>query len=129
MGIDRGGPWYHGSPIRLELLLSESMVTPFRKVAKAFAHKPPRVSMSDDCTDVTHNGTLPGFLYVISEDVAAYDIIELPGTAGTHWVIQRDLRVDFVAELPITDPPLLSDEEIECLKKDAPDGQTGFLSR
>ena len=123
------GPWYHGSPLRLKQLRKGSVVTPFREVAKAFAHKPPRVSMSDNYSVVKHNGEVPGFLYVISEDVAAGDILEMPGTDSTHWVNQRNLQVELVCELPVSDPPLLTEEELAELRKDRPDGQTGFTSR
>lgn len=99
------GPWYHGSPFELTMLSKGSVVTPFKEVAKAFSHKLPMVSMSDNYSLVKHNGEVPGFLYVISEDVAAGDILEMPGTDSTHWVIQRDVGVELLSELPVSDPP------------------------
>jgi len=109
------------------MLSKGSVVTPFKEVAKAFSHKPPMVSMSDDYGVVKHNGEVTGFLYVIS-DAAPGDVVEMPGTDSTHWVIQRDMEVEFLGELPISDPPLLTEEEIAELRKDRPDGQTGFVS-
>ena len=118
------GPWYHGSPFKLTLLSKGSVVTPFKEVAKAFSHKPPRVSMSDDYSIVKHDGELPGFLYVLV-NVMPGDVVEMPGTDSTHWVIQRDMGVELLAELPVNDPPLLTDEEIAEARKDPP----GFTSR
>ena len=119
------GPWYHGSPFELTMLSKGSVVTPFKEVAKAFSHKPPMVSMSDDYGIVKHNGKLQGFLYVISGNVAPGDILEMPGTDSTHWVIQRDMEVELLGELPVSNPPLLTEEEIAKLSKDRP----GFTSR
>lgn len=128
METNHSGPWYHGSPFKLTMLSKGSVVTPFKEVAKAFSHKPPRVSMSDDYSIVKHNGEVPGFLYVLA-NVTPGDVQEMPGTDSTHWVIQRDLGVEFLAELPVTEPPLLTEEEIAQLRKDRPDGQTGFSCR
>ena len=118
------GPWYHGSPFELTMLSKGSVVTPFEEVAKAFSHKPPMVSMSDDYSIVKHNGKLPGFLYLLT-DAAPGDVLEMPGTDSTHWVIQRDLRVELLAELPVSDPPLLTEEETVEMGKDP----HGFTSR
>jgi len=130
-GLNLPGPWYHGSPQRLCILRKGSWVTPFKEVAKAFSHKPSLMSLSDDCGAVSHDGSLPGFLYVIGETVGAGDVSELPGTAHTHWKTQRDLRVDLVAELPASDPPLLTPEEIADMKKRDPEAgkRIGFISR
>jgi len=81
--------------------------------------------MSDDYGVVKHNGELPGFFYVISEDVTPGDILEMPDTDSTHWVVQRDLQVELICELPVDDPPLLTDEEIIELSKDP----HGFTAR
>lgn len=124
MESDHSGPWYHGSPFELTALSEGSVVSPFKEVAKAFSHKPPTVSMSDDYSIVRHNGELPGFLYVLA-DAAPGDVVEMPGTDSTHWVIQRDMQVELLAELPVTDPPLLTEEEIAEARKDPP----GFTSR
>ncbi|MHB0937958.1 MAG: hypothetical protein ACYC6A_16340 [Armatimonadota bacterium] len=106
-------PWYHGSPHELAVLRAGSWVTPFKEVAKAFSHKPVTISASDDYQQVTHDGTVPGFLYRVAEPIGPEDIAELPGTARTHWQTRRDLKVELVAELPITDPPQITAEERE----------------
>jgi hypothetical protein len=129
---DYNEPWYHGSPEKLTFLRAGSWVTQFRELAKGFSHKPVepvdfRISMDDDCRSVRHNGTRQGFLYQISEAVGPDDVTYLPNTARTHWQTQRELQVRLLAELPIDDPPQLTDEEIEDLRKIAPDGTTGFI--
>ena len=67
-----------------------SWVTPFREFAKAFSHKPTRVSASgDDLANVRHDGKVAGFLYVVAETLADQDLEELPGTDQTHWKTTR----------------------------------------
>jgi hypothetical protein len=107
------------------------MVTPLRELAKAFAHKPTLLSISDGGKRARHNGTEPGFLYVVAEDLAPADLVPLPGTDETHWEIQRHVRVALVQELPVSDPPQLTDEETAALRREqALAGvETGFLSR
>lgn len=120
--------WYHGSPKRLAALRKGSWVTPFKELAKAFAHKPTLISQSDDGQTVKHNGRLRGFLYVVSEPVGPEDVSYLPDTGQTHWQTQRDLQVALVAELPLDDPPQLSEAEIAELGKRLPEGRTGYRS-
>ena len=118
-------PWYHGSPQRLTVLAKGSWVTQFGEVAKAFSHKPSVMSLADDCQTVKHNGMLPGFLYVIAETVAAEDVSVLPGTAETHWQTQRDLRLELVAELSVSEPPVLTQEEVTHMKREHPEMERG----
>jgi hypothetical protein len=125
---DYSEPWYHGSPQELDILREGSWVTQFQEIAKAFSHKPSLMSFGDDeCRAVKHNGVLPGRLYTIAEEIGPDDVSYLPNTAGTHWQTQRDLRVRLVAELPVDDPPLLSEEEISELRKVMPEGTTGMI--
>ena len=105
-------PWYHGSPAKLNLLRNGSMVTPFEAVAKAFSHKPTLLAIPEGMESVKHNGEVPGYLYVVSEEVAADDLRLLADTGETHWETQRDLRVDLIAEVPIDDPPMLIGDEL-----------------
>lgn len=121
-----GTRWYHGSPERLTLLRKGSWVTPFKELAKAFAHKPTLISQSDDGRTVKHNGQLRGFLYVVSEPVGPQDVSYLPDTGQTHWQTQRDLQVTLLAELPLDDPPQLSAAEIAALRRHLPEGSTGY---
>ncbi|MHB9107151.1 MAG: hypothetical protein ACYDCO_08870 [Armatimonadota bacterium] len=111
--IDYSTPWYHGSPDELAVLRAGSWVTPFKELAKAFSHKPTTISMSDDFQRLTHDGELPGFLYRIAEPVGPDALTVLPGTGQTHWQTQRDLKIELIAALPITDPPQITAEERE----------------
>ena len=124
---DYSGPWYHGSPERLTVLREGSMVTPFKEVAKAFSHKPSTLSLGDNVENVKHNGQLVGYLYVVSETVGPEDLACLEGTAETHWEVKRDLVLRCEAELPVDDPPQLTEEELAELRKANPEGKTGFF--
>ena len=124
---DYNAPWYHGSPDRLTVLRAGSWVTHFKEVAKAFSHKPPLISLDYDCQVVKHNGQLPGFLYKVAERISAEDVTYLRDTAQTHWQTSRDLRIELVAELPVTDPPLLTAAEVAEMRKHVPEGTTGFF--
>ena len=123
------GPWYHGSPVVLSVLSKGSMVTPFVEIAKAFSHKPKLLSMSDDMRSVKHNGELPGFLYLVSEQVDVDDLVELQGTRQTHWEIRRDLRVELVEEVPVDDPPLLTGDALKRSEEAHSKLGTGFHER
>lgn len=124
---DYGAPWYHGSPEDIAVLREGSWVTQFEQMAKAFSHRPALMSLDDDCENVKHNGQWPGFLYVISEAVSPDDVTYLRDTAQTHWQTNRDLRVRLVAELPLDDPPQLSEQEIAELRKDIPEGTSEMI--
>lgn len=124
---DYSAPWYHGSPEKLNVLQKDSWVTQFKELAKAFSHKPSLISFGDDSQTVKHNGQQPGFLYIVSEAVGPDDVSYLRDTAQTHWQTQRDLQVDLVAELPVDDPPQLGEEAISAMRKEIPEGTTGFI--
>ena len=126
---DYNAPWYHGSPERLTVLRKGSWVTQFKEVAKAFSHRPSLMSLADDCQTVKHDGRVAGFLYTVAESVRPDDVSELPGTAHTHWQTERDLRVALIAELPVSDPPLLTADEISQLKEhpEIARGGSGFI--
>ena len=121
------GPWFHGSPEQLDILLSGSWVTPFRELAKAFSHKPTRITVSDDdFMIVRHDGKIPGFLYVVSELLDDQDLEELPNTDQTHWRTMRALKVKLVGEVPLVETERLSDAESADLAKRYPG--TGYWS-
>ena len=95
-----------------------SWVTPFREFAKAFSHKPTRVTASgDDLTKVRHDGKIAGFLYVVAEPLTDQDLEELPGADQTHWKIKRVLEVQLVEEVPLVETEMLSDAESATLAK------------
>ncbi|MHB1000779.1 MAG: hypothetical protein ACYC27_16175 [Armatimonadota bacterium] len=126
MGDDH---WYHGSPFKLCKLQKGSVVTPFKELAKAFSHKPTKVSMSHGCEVVKHNGTLPGYLYIIADSILPDEILEMPGTDGTHWLIERDMGLELLSELPISDPPQLTNEDIECMLDGREEDFTGYINK
>ena len=109
------------------MLRKGSWVTQFKELAKAFSHKPSLISFGEDSQTVTHNGQQPGFLYIVSETVGPDEVSYLRDTAQTHWQTQRDLPVRLVAELPVDDPPQLSEEAITEMRKKIPEGTTGFF--
>lgn len=123
---DGKAPWYHGSQQELTVLRKGSWVTQFVELAKAFSHRPSLISMGEGCRSVKHNGQAVGYLYEVAEDVGADDVWYHPNTAQTHWQTQRDLAIRLVGELPPDDPPQLTEEEIAELRKDVPEGSTGF---
>jgi hypothetical protein len=109
------------------VLRKESWVTQFKEVAKAFSHKASLISMGENCAHVTHNGQVIGYLHVVEETIGPDEVIYLRDTAQTHWQTQRDLRLRCVAELPLDDPPQLTEEEIKELRRKVPEGSTGFV--
>ncbi len=100
------GAWFHGSPLKLDVLASGSTVTRCRAAAEAFSHKPTWVSVGDEERPVTfeHNGVLPGYLYVVDEPVADGDLHPHPRSSfksgGLEWITDRPLRLRLLAELP-----------------------------
>lgn len=110
---DRGTQWFHGSPEKLETLFEGSMITPYKEVARAFSHKPSCISASDGYGVVKHNGSLPGYLYIVAEDLQKQDLALLPGTDNTHWQINRELRVELVEHVPIIEAELLTEQAVE----------------
>ncbi len=125
---DYTSPWYHGSSEQLTTLRTGSWVTQFKELAKAFSHRPTLISFGDDSQTVKHNGQQPGFLYVLAEAVGPEDVVYLPRTVQTHWQVKRDIQVALVAELPVEDPPQLSEEELAAMRREIPEGKTGFKS-
>ncbi len=104
-----------------------SWVTPFREFAKAFSHKPSRVTATgDDLANVRHDGKVAGFLYIVAEPLADQDLEELPGTEKTHWKTTRVVKVRLVGEVPLVETVMLSDAESAALAKSNPG--TGFWS-
>ena len=106
------GAWFHGSPLELQVLQAGSTITRCRPVAEAFSHKPRTVGISLGTRDrkptgpleVTHDGTLPGLLYVVDEPVGDEDVHPHPNSSFPHgaleWVTDRPLRLRLIARLP-----------------------------
>lgn len=118
-GVDYSKPWYHGSPLKLDVLRTGSTMTQWRDLARVFSHKPPIVSISDD-RRLQHNGTQPGCLYEIAEPVAAGDVEPHPRTTmspGDEWLTHRELRLRLIGETTVRPEEFLSDEDIEAIKR------------
>ena len=127
MSDQTGRRWFHGSPEELSTLRAGSWVTPFREFAKAFSHKPTRVTAAgDDVTNVRHDGKVASFLYIVAEPLVDQDLEELPGTEKTHWQAARVLKVRLVEEVPLVETEMLSEAESAASAKDYPG--TGFWS-
>ena len=117
--VDCSEPWYHGSPLKLDVLRAGSTVTQWRDLARVFSHKPAVVSISDD-RRLQHNGTQPGHLYEIAEPVTAEDVEPHPRTTmgpGDEWLTRRELRLRVIGETAVRSEELLSDEDIEAIKR------------
>ena len=120
-GIDYSKSWYHGSPLKLDVLRAGSTMTQWRDLARVFSHKPPMVSISDD-RRIQHNGTRPGYLYEVAEPVAPEDVEPHPCTTmgpGDEWLTHRELRLRLIAETTVRPEEFLSDEDIEAIKRRA----------
>ena len=93
--FDPGSPWYHGSPVELDSLRVGSTITQNETLARVFSHKPDLVTVSD-AGEIRHNGTQPGYMYLIAEDVRDGDVTPHPRTAmmpGEEWLTTRELSV------------------------------------
>ncbi len=101
-----GGPWYHGSNRLFDELVSDSTVTPWRELAAAFAHQPDLLSYDDDGR-IRNNGTEPGYLYVIAEEiVVGRDICPHPRTTmgeNVEFLTRRPLRLRLIERLAAPD--------------------------
>lgn len=113
------GIWYHGSPHKIDFLITGSTITQDINLAKVFSHKPTIVSTEDDGT-IKHNGLLRGYLYIIDEDVQEDDVIEHPRTTmqhGKEWLITRQLKLKQVETVELNMEEFLSNEDIRRLKE------------
>lgn len=108
------GAWFHGSPLRLEVLAAGSTVTRSRAVAEAFSHKPTCVGIEEgpDAACVCQNGQVAGLLYVVDEPISAADVRPHPSStyrAGLEWLTTRPLRLRLVARLSAAEPGCRAD--------------------
>ena len=104
------GAWFHGSPERLSVLRVGSTVTRSRPIAEAFSHRPTCLGYSLEAQgpQLCHNGALPGYLYVIAEEVAEADLHPHPNSSfpggGVEWLTDRPLRLEMIGEVPGGEP-------------------------
>ena len=100
------GLLFHGSPKKLDQLEKGNWVTFNKEVARALSHEPTRM-FTDTCfRTIKHNGVVPGFLYVIDEEVDDHELIEHPDKA--RWQTPRTLKIKLVEEVPIIESELLT---------------------
>ncbi len=89
--------WYHGSPFELTELRTGSTITRWRELAEAFSHKPTWLSYDTVGGNISHNGQVDGFLYVVDEPlIAGSDIYKHPHTSmddGVEWLTKRPVKV------------------------------------
>ena len=121
-------PWYHGSQRRLTTLRAGSSITQDRAVARAFSHRPSRVSLPGNGT-IKHDGTAPGYLYVVAEEVRSADGYPHPVNAGRwEWLTTRELRVELIEQTQVrADERLTDDEIVELRQKQAAAGALSFV--
>ncbi|MFW6281648.1 MAG: hypothetical protein ACOC1O_02485 [bacterium] len=111
--------WYHGSPLKLDIIKKGSTITPDKKLAEVFSHKPAIVMISDE-GEIKHNGKKKGYLYKIEEKVESSDVYPHPNTTmekGKEWLTNRELKVKLVKEVKIWGSDKLSKSEIKKLKE------------
>ena len=95
---DHRRPWYHGSQQPLTTLRAGSSITHHIAVARAFSHRPSLVSQAGDGT-VKHDGTTPGYLHVVAEEIRPEDIYPHPhpvNAARWEWLTRRAVRVQLL---------------------------------
>ncbi len=98
MKCDPDGTWYHGTPCQLKTLRVGSTITRNRDLARVFSHKPTLVSVSDG-RKIRHNGTRPGYLYRVVEEIRPCHVYPRPRSSmaeGQEWLTARELRVQLV---------------------------------
>ena len=118
--------WYHGSPYRIEILLSGSTITRDIELARVFSHKPQVVSLEDEpqvqsgIPRIRHNGQQKGLLYRIDEPVHPEDVIPHPHTSmapGLEWLTKRPLKLYLIGPVTIEPGELLNEDDIRKLMK------------
>ena len=117
--VDYAESWYHGSPLELTVLRVGSTITQKRDLARVFSHKPPIVSIEDDGS-LKHNGTQPGYLYVIDEVVQPGDVTPHPRTTmgpGDEWLTERELRVRLIGPTELRPEEMFTEAEMAVLRK------------
>jgi len=100
--INKDKPWYHGTNLVLDTLRAGSTITQWKELAEAFSHKPTRLSYDDD-GKIYHNGTEPGYLYVIDEPIeVGGDIYQHPRTVmdpNAEFLTNRPLKLKLLGKL------------------------------
>ena len=112
---------FHGSPKKLDTLLSGSTITPILILARAFSHKPEILSIEVNENEntktrkfkISHDGTKHGYLYrVIVIDPKA-DLIQHPDSKvapGEEMLTTHVLPLEFLEEVPLKEVYEYSEE-------------------
>ena len=112
-------PWYHGSQQPLTTLRVGSSITQNVDVARAFSHSPSLVAQPGK-RDMKHDGEIPGYLYVVAEEVSSADVFPHPHPVNAdywEWLIVRELRVTLLERTQVRDEERLTTKEIEELRR------------
>ena len=115
---DEDEPWYHGSPLELNVIRKGSTITQDRDLARVFSHRPRLVSVSDDGR-IKHDGAMPGLLYRVAGVIEPGDIHPHPHSSmreGLEWLTDRELRVSLVSPTVVVEEERLTPQEIAELK-------------
>ena len=92
--IDMRKPWYHGSPLELDILSEGSTITQWKDLAQAFGTKPSQLGYNKIFSRISHNGTQKSILYTIDESLEiGEDIYQHPRT-------KMDIGVEFLTKRP-----------------------------
>jgi hypothetical protein len=119
MDFDTDRTWYHGSPLKLTTLHEGSTVTQKRELARIFSHKPTLVSVSDT-GQIKHNGTMPGYLYAVADEIQPKDVVPHPRTtmaSGDEWLTTRELCLRLLCSTEPAPEEQLTDEEWAALQR------------
>jgi hypothetical protein len=71
---------------------------------------------------IKHNGALPGYLYVVAEEVFPKDVVPHPHSTmqeGEEWLTTRDLALHLLSATALVAAELLTDEELARLLRAA----------
>lgn len=69
---------------------------------------------------VRHDGITPGFLYVVSDEIAPDDVRPHPHPANAsrfEWLTHRELKLELIEETVVTDNERMADEESAALER------------
>ena len=95
--IDINKPWFHGSPMIINILKEGSTITQWKELAIAFSKKPCLLSYDEILGKINHNGIENGILYVIDEPIIIdEDIYQHPRTTmdkGVEFLTKRQLKL------------------------------------
>jgi hypothetical protein len=105
--------WYHGSDQELTTLRTGSSVTENRDLARAFSHQPTLLSRGE--SEIHHNGTKTGFLYIVDAHLEPSELVRHPhpsNAEGWEWLTTREIKVRLLEETIPLDGERLSDEDV-----------------